>query len=278
PTYNQIVADGTPFTVYGIPVILTSYASNFIPMIMITWVQSYVEKFIEKIVPASLKVVLVPSLTVLVMLPLMFCALGPIGNIIGQGIAAAMVWTHETLGFVSTALVGGLWILLIATGMHQALIAIALGQMANPAIGYDDSIMVGALIAVTALYGVELAYAIRAKDAEVRSTGITYFITAFLGGIGEPGIFGILLKYTPALVYNMIGGFVGGAVAGILGAKVYFFSGLGNVFMMLGFAGADPHSLFAGCAGGLAAFGVALALGIMGGFGEDSKPLSKKAA
>ena len=104
PTWNEIVAAGDPFTVYGIPATLTSYASNFIPMILIVWVMSYVERFLSNHMPSALKVLLVPTCTLLIMLPLALCFLGPLGVIIGNGIAAFMTWLHATIsGFSSVS-------------------------------------------------------------------------------------------------------------------------------------------------------------------------------
>ena len=268
PTYNAIVSAGQPFTVYGLPVVLTSYASNFIPMILITWVMSYIEKWITKVCPASLKSLLVPTCTLLIMLPLSFCVLGPIGTVVGQGIAAAMQWMHDTFGGLSTAIVGAFWMLLVGTGMHQALIAIALGQMAT--IGYDDSIMVGALIAAFACFAIAGAYTLKTKDPQERSIGASYFITSVFGGIWEPTIFGVMFKYTKSLLYVFAGGFIGGLIAGVMGAKVYFFSGLGNVFCLLGFAGEDPRSIVWATVACVVTFVVTFALAMIFGF-EDKK-------
>lgn len=272
PTFVNIVAEGAPFTVYGIPVVLANYSSNLIPMILIVWVMSYIEKWLKKVIPSSMKPLLVPTLTLLIMLPLAFCVLGPVGTVLGQAIAAFMEWMYSVFGGFSTAIIAAFWIFLIATGLHQALIAIALGLIATA--GYDDTIMVGALVAMFPLYAVCASYTIRAKTAEQRSMGVTYFITAAVGGIGEPAIFGILFEHTRAFLYMGVGGFVGGLIAGMFGAKVYFFSGLGNAVCLLGFAGEDPNSIVIATISCAIAFVITFVLGLI--FGYDNKPVFKR--
>ena len=78
PTLIEIVNTGEAFTVYGIPMYLTTYSSNFVSMILIVWMMSYVEKGLNKVIPNALRALLFPLLTLLIMLPIALCILGPI--------------------------------------------------------------------------------------------------------------------------------------------------------------------------------------------------------
>lgn len=171
PTLVQIVGEGNPFTVYGIPMVLASYASNFIPTILITWVQSKLERALDRIIPDSLLYLLHPLLTLLVLLPVALCVLGPLGTLLGQGIANFLVWLHQTTGPLSIALIAATWPLLITTGMHQALIAIALSYIGT--MGFDDSILVGAIVSNYPMMAIGLSSILQAKDADKRSSAIT---------------------------------------------------------------------------------------------------------
>ena len=213
PTLVQIVGEGNPFTVYGIPMVLASYASNFIPTILITWVQSKLERALDRIIPDSLHYLLHPLLTLLVLLPVALCVLGPLGTLLGQGIANFLVWLHQTTGPLSIALIAATWPLLITTGMHQALIAIALSYIGT--MGFDDSILVGAIVSNYPMMAIGLSSILQAKDADKRSSAITSFITLALGGISEPTLFGTILLERATIIFMMIGGFVGGLYAGI---------------------------------------------------------------
>ena len=45
PTFMAMVDEGTPFTVYGIPVSVQNYASTILPILLSVWVMSYIEKY-----------------------------------------------------------------------------------------------------------------------------------------------------------------------------------------------------------------------------------------
>lgn len=257
PTLIEIAQAGEPFHVYGIPMTLTTYSSNFISMLLITWAMSYVEKGLNKIIPKSLRALLFPLLLTLIMLPIALCVLGPVGSVLGKGIANGIVALHGFAGPVSVAVVAALWPLLIATGMHQALIAIALTYIA--AVGCDDSILVGAFISNYPMIAIGLAYLILAKTAEKKAYATSSFVTLFLGGISEPTLFGIILQNKKAILYMMAGGFVGGLYAGIMKVAVYFV-GMGNVLVSLGFAGERAYSLPQGIIASVIAFGVTFVL------------------
>lgn len=106
PDFVAIATGEAAFTVLGIPMTLIAYNTSVIPIILIAWVQSYVEKLLNKITPDAVKVIVVPSLTVLVMLPVGLCALGPLGNFIGFGLGQLIVRLYDVAGPVATTIAG----------------------------------------------------------------------------------------------------------------------------------------------------------------------------
>lgn len=120
------LAGGTMTTVFGLPITKATYSSTVLPAILIVWVLSYVNKFFEKYIPNILKTVLVPTLTLLVMVPVAICILGPLGSILGTYLATVLMWIYNTFGFAGMALMGALRPLLIFTGMHTALLPFAI--------------------------------------------------------------------------------------------------------------------------------------------------------
>lgn len=257
PTLFEIVGAGEVFSVYGIPMKLTTYSANFISMLLITWVMSYVEKGLNKIIPKSLRILLFPVSLVLIMLPIALCVLGPLGSIIGEGIAKGITALYGFAGPLAVAVVGALWPLLIATGMHQALIAIAVTQIASQ--GFDASILVGATVANYAMIAIGLAYLIQAKTADKRAYASSSFITLALGGISEPTLFGIILRNRKAILWMMAGGFAGGLYAGIMKVAVYFL-GTTNVLACLCTAGERAGSLLQGVISCIVSFAVTFVL------------------
>lgn len=88
PNWANLVASGKPVSLFHtIPFTLTNYASSVIPIILIICVQAYIEKYLNQIIPKSLRLVLVPMLIFLSMGILSFSILGPMGTIAGQYLA-----------------------------------------------------------------------------------------------------------------------------------------------------------------------------------------------
>lgn len=271
PEMLNIVQSGEAFSVYGIPMRPTMYAANFISMLLITWVMSYVEKGLNKVIPKSLRILLFPLLLILIMLPIALCILGPIGSIAGEGIAKAIAALHVVAGPVAVAIIGALWPFLVATGMHQALIAIALSQMAQ--YGFDNCVLVGATTAIYAIMGIGLAYLLQSKTADKRAYASSSFITLAIGGISEPTLFGIILQNKKAILYMLAGGFVGGLYAGFAGVAVYF-PGVANIMGFVSLAGEKAGSLTRGIIACVISFVVAFVLCMI--FKIESKPKNEE--
>lgn len=232
PTFVSMVGDQMAFNVYGIPATMVNYSSQFLPSLLIVWILSYVHRFFDKISPNSLRVLFVPTCTMFVMLPLALCILGPIGYYLGQALASGITWLYSVMGPVAGGLVGGLWFFLIATGMHQTLIAVALANIAL--LGFDNAILPESIAGTWAMYGMALAFLIRCAKEDKALAG-TNTITFIFGGISEPTIFTTLLRYKQAMISYFIGGFVGGMMIVLLDVKLYF-SAANNFLSFLGFS------------------------------------------
>ena len=119
----------TSMSVMGIPAPVANYAQTVLPIILCMPVLAQVEKLMKKIVPDMLSTVFVPFLTMLVMVPVAYCALAPIGNWMGDLVGNALFSFGEFGGFFAVAIIGALWSFLVMTGMHQVLIVLAITQI-----------------------------------------------------------------------------------------------------------------------------------------------------
>lgn len=268
PDMLGIVEAGESFTVYGIPMQLINYTQMVIPIILDIWVLSYVEKYVKKIVPDMLRTLGIPVLCVAIMLPIALCAVGPFCTLITNGIAQVIIWLSNTVGFLTIGIVGGLWSLIIATGMHVPILTTSLPI--SMSLGYDPIFLPGTLAQAFAQMAISLGYSIRAKGKDNKALGFNCFITYTFGKVSEPMIYGILLRDKKALAWNIIGGFAGGITMGLLGAKVYIFSGVGFPFLNPLRFGQD---IVAGTIGCVVAFVVTFVLSMILGF-EGEKKLS----
>lgn len=234
PTLGGIVENGETFTVFGIPMIPTSYANTFLPTLLITWILSKVERFFKNLFPRVVNKLFYPLCTILVMLPISLCILGPMGTIFGEGIAAIIVGLNNVIGPVATGLVGALFPLLIVTGMHHALNSAALVEYTKK--GFDSCIFAGSYIMDFQLTSLCLALFFKAKKAENKALAMNCLITEGVGGISEPTIFGIVLKSKRNILYMLLGGFLGGFYIGLMHVNVYVFapSGFMSIFAYSG--------------------------------------------
>lgn len=219
PSLLEIVAAGENFTVYGIPMKLVNYSSSVLPMLLSIWIYSYIEKLLKKYVPEVLQFMLVPFLSVLIMLPLELCVLGPAGTYVGEGLSYVLFATQSVLGPIAPALLGGLWTLLVSTGMHSTIFPVVAVQFAS--VGYDNIFFPSAQVSYCAIVAASLVYAIKSKDAEKKSLGISCAITQTIVGTSEPAIFGILFPQRKYLYAVILGGAVGGLYTGIMHVACY---------------------------------------------------------
>lgn len=87
---------------FGIGITKSNYTSSVIPIIIAIFIFSYIEKYIEKIIPEVIKVIMVPTLSLLIMIPATLIIFGPIGIYIGNGVN----WIYYQLLAISPILLG----------------------------------------------------------------------------------------------------------------------------------------------------------------------------
>ncbi len=264
PNIINIVVAEEPFSIYGfIPMQLNNYTQSVLPSLLTVWALSYVFRFFDKHVPRSIKIIGVPFCTVVIMVPLMFCALAPVGNWIGMLLSGFFSGLYNIAGPLAIALIAAFWPFMVATGMHIAVIQIALLNLTS--MGYDPIVLAGSNIANYALMGMTVAYFLRTKGEEKQMASANV-VTLIVGGISEPTLFGILLRNKQAMACQIIGGVIGGLVGGILGVAVYTM-GASNFLTVLQYAGGPGENFIKACIACVVAFVASLVVGIVIGFG-----------
>lgn len=273
PTFISIVNSGEPFAVFGIPMTASTYSATVLPSIMITYVLSLIEKPLKKYVPEALSTMFVPLLSVIIMLPIALCIVGPLGSIVGVYLGDLLMWIHSIFGPIGVALIGSLWILVVAAGMHVPLFTVCMVSIGT--LGYDPVVLVGATMGTYATIAGLLAYTLKAKNAEDRSLGISCLAAQALGGVGEPGMFGITFRYPKVMISGMIGTFIGALYAGIMNVKLYIL-GSANILAVTAFGGGDdPMNIVHGGIGCIISFVIVFVLIMMFGY-EGKLSFAKK--
>lgn len=232
PQFVELIGGEAGATIFKLPIYNATYSNMIFPSILVVFVLSRVEKFFRKYVPEILKVMLVPLLTVIVMLPLALCVLAPLGAVIGSGITVAVEFIYGKVGFLGVGILAAIYPLLIITGMHSTLAPVCISYFTK--LQYDPLIVPACYIANFNQAAASFAVAVKSKNKAVKGIASSSSLTAFLAGVTEPALFGVSLRYKTPLIASVIGGLVAGCYAGLMGTKVVAMSGLG-VFALAGF-------------------------------------------
>lgn len=223
PAITQLAGAGGAVDFFGLPIVLaqSGYTSSVIPIILAIWVQSKFEPLVKKVIPQFLQMIFVPMIVLLVMVPLTFLLLGPIGTVIGNGLGSLFNSIYSFSPLVAGLIMGSLWQVFVMFGMHWGFVPIMFLNIEQ----YGFDVMVPMLLpAVLAQGGAALAVAIRTKDTKLRSLGISSTITS-LFGITEPTVYGVTLPLKKPFVVACLSAGIGGAMIGFAGVKA-FSSGL----------------------------------------------------
>lgn len=256
PSFMQMAEDGVKFSVYGLPTMLQNYSSTVLPMILTIAAMSFVEKFWKKFTPDVLKVFMIPFGTLLVMIPRTLVVFGPLGGFIGVYIGEALIALNTFARPLAVCVVGATFAFIVMTGMHPVLFTYLFTTF--PTLGYDNFLMPGILASSWAATGVALACVFKFKSKEKKTLTFGYIITWFLGGVGEPLLYGLNVPYKTPFVAGVISGAITGLVAGILNLTGHVLNISNGIYGLAGFVGGSTYNYIV--------LGVTVAVGLISGF------------
>ncbi|MGI6229959.1 MAG: PTS transporter subunit EIIC [Tractidigestivibacter sp.] len=216
--YYTINIDNGSLDLFGIPVAQVTYNATVFPIILGVLLMSVVYRWFQKVLPDVLRTVFAPLLTMLVVAPVTLIVLAPIGYTIGTGLATVLLAVYHAAPAVAVAFVGCFTPWLVFFGMNNALYPLQFTLMAE--VGSDPLICAGMVAANMAVAGACMAAARIEKDVDEKSVAIGAGISA-LCSITEPGVYGVLFTKRFPLKGAMVGGVIGGALAGITGMTQY---------------------------------------------------------
>ena len=234
PNWTALVAAKEAVRFFDvIPFTLTNYGSSVIPIILIIFAQSFVEKRLKKWIPKSVELVFVPMLTFLIMGTLAFSVLGPIGAVLGSYLGTFFTFLSESAAWAPAVLIGSLLPVMVMFGLHNGVAPLGVMQMAD--LGYDSIFGPGCVCSNMAQAAATTVVALRTKDKKTKQIAASGAITAYMG-ITEPALYGVSLPKKYPLVAAMIGGGLGGLYAGLTHTHRFATgsSGLPAVFLYLG--------------------------------------------
>ena len=208
-------ADACTAMVFGIPMPLNDYSGAvFVPLIMVA-VLAIVYKAAQRLIPENVHLVFVPFISMVVMVPVSAFLIGPLGIWIGTTLGQGLSWLNTAAPFIFAILIPMVYPFLVPLGLHWPLNALMLANIST--LGYDfiqgpmgawNFACFGATAAV-------LVISMRERDREMRQTSTGALAAGLLGGISEPSLYGIHLRFKRIYPRMLVGCFTGGLIIAV---------------------------------------------------------------
>ena len=203
--------------VFGLPMQLNDYGGQvFVPLIMVA-VLAPVYRALKRVFSENIQMVFVPFLSMVVMIPVTAFLLGPLGIWLGSGLGDGLAWLNGNAPIVFAIVIPLIYPFLVPLGLHWPLNALMLVNLNT--LGYD--FIQGPMGAWNfACFGATagvLVLAVRDKDVQMRQTATGALAAGLLGGISEPSLYGIHLRFKRIYPRMLVGCLTGGVIIGLMG-------------------------------------------------------------
>ncbi|MDO5405744.1 MAG: beta-glucoside-specific PTS transporter subunit IIABC [Eubacteriales bacterium] len=226
PNFTGLMAKaGDTVSFLGIPVVLMSYSATLVPAIVSVLIYSKLEKLLKRFIPKSIELFALSFVALIIMIPLTMMVIGPVGVMLADAVGNFVNFMSVKNGLLTGLIVGGGWTLLVMVGIHWGVVPIMINNIAS--YGYDfvrPMVAAATFASAGAAFGVFL----KSKKKESRAFALSTMIPALLGGVTEPVVYGISLRYKKPFIAQIIGGGIAGAFMGAMHTKaiVYVFPAL----------------------------------------------------
>jgi len=204
-------------SVFGLPMQLNDYGGQvFVPLIMVA-VLALVYKVLQRIFPENVQLVFVPFFSMLIMIPVTAFLIGPLGIWLGNGLGVGLAWMNSHAPIVFAIIIPLIYPFLVPLGLHWPLNALMLANINT--LGYDfiqGPMGTWNFACFGATAGV-LLLSIRHREKIMRQTATGALAAGLLGGISEPSLYGIHLRFRRIYPRMLVGCLVGGLIVGLLG-------------------------------------------------------------
>lgn len=254
--------------IWGMPMPIADYSSQVFPPLLMAAVLGPLYKLLRRIIPENLQLIFVPFLAMFIMIPLTAFLIGPIGVYVGAGLASALAAINSFSPFIFAIVIPLAYPFMVPLGLHWPINAIMLLNIQT--LGYD--FIQGPMGAWNfACFGATagvLFLAWREKDKDMKQTATGALAAGLLGGISEPSLYGIHLRYKRIYPRMLVGCLTGGLIIGIgslvLGLKNGITTQAFVFTSLLTIPAFDPIGLYLIAV--LGAFAVAMILVIISGY------------
>ena len=210
PTIVSLMTEKSAVTLFGLHVTKANYVSTVIPIILAIFILAYVQRFLEKVIPEVLKIIMVPTLSLLLMIPATLLLFGPIGIYLGDGVNWLYYYIMNLSPILLGGFIGGIWCVLVIFGAHRGLVPIGINDVARTG---RQNLLAFAGAANFSQAGAAFGVFVRTKNKGLKAIAASATVTA-LFGITEPAIYGANLRLKKPMIYAVASGAAGGALMG----------------------------------------------------------------
>lgn len=212
PSILTAATSGTSLELFGvIPIQTMEYTNSVLPPIIVVYVLSKVEKLLNRFIPTMVRTILVPLISMVIVFPLSLGIIGPVVLYLSNLLATIFTAAYSLNPIVAGAVIGGLWTTTIITGLHWGMFPIVMNNIG--VYGYDT--LLPLTIATNfASAGASFGVFLKTKNKKVKEIAGSAAFSAFVGGVTEPAVYGINLKYKRPFYIGCVFSAIGGAIVG----------------------------------------------------------------
>ena len=222
-----------------LPLYAYDYTGQVFPPLLAVALLAPLERLLKKIIPNMLQMVFVPMLSVIILVPVTAFVVGPIGIGVAMGISDFLKNVNDVAPGAVGALIAGLYLFMVPLGLHWPLNAVMINNLQTLGTDFIQSPMGAYNFAV---FGAVTGVAIRAsRNKELRQTAVGASMSGLLGGISEPSLYGVVLRYKRVIPLILVPAVVGGATISLLGVKSHAFA----FTSLLSIPAMQPSALYA---------------------------------
>ena len=214
-TTNALGTEQCVTQVGSLPLQLSDYGGQvFVPLLMVPLL-ALVYKGLKKIVPSNVQMVFVPFISFIIIMPLTAFLIGPLSIWIGNGLGGGLAWLNGHAPILFAIIIPIIYPFLVPLGLHWPLNALQLANIASTGSDFIQGPMGAWNFACFGATAGVLFLSIRDRDADMRQTASGALAAGLFGGISEPSLYGIHLRFKRIYPLMLTGCVVGGLVIGI---------------------------------------------------------------
>jgi PTS system sucrose-specific IIC component len=185
---------------------------GIIAVLLVVAFSSWFEKKLRKIIPEVLDLFLTPLIVLLVSSFVAIFALQPAGGLISDAVGNATKSAIAGGGAFTGFILGGTFLPLVLTGLHQGLTPIHVELLKSTGL---NTLLPILAMAGAGQVGAAIAVYMKTKNKRLKRTILSALPVGIMG-VGEPLIYGVTLPLVKPFIAACIGGAFGGATQALL--------------------------------------------------------------